>query len=31
MVDNLSNVKYLLRNKKLKVASLKKDIDESKL
>jgi hypothetical protein len=31
MVDNLSDVKYLLRNKKLKVASLKKDLDESKI
>jgi len=31
MVDNLSDVKYLLRNKKLKVASLKKDLDEGKI
>ena len=31
MIDNLSDIKYLLRNKRLKVASLKKDLDESKI
>jgi len=31
MIDNVSDIKYLLRNKRLKVASLKKDIDEDKI
>jgi len=31
MIDNLSDIKYLIRNKRLKVASLKKDLDESKI
>lgn len=31
MIDNLSDVKYLQRNKKLKIASLAKDLKENKL
>jgi len=31
MIDNLADLKYLLHNKRLKVASLKKDLDESKI
>lgn len=31
MIDNLSDVKYLMKNKKLKIASLKKDLDENEI
>ena len=31
MIDNLSDIKYLQRNKKLKIASLAKDLKENEL
>ncbi|MDX1902671.1 MAG: hypothetical protein SFU27_00820 [Thermonemataceae bacterium] len=31
MIDNLADLKYLIRHKKLKIASLKKDIDEDRI
>jgi len=31
MIDNLSDLEYFIRNKKLKVASLAKDLKENKL
>lgn len=31
MIDNLADLKYLIRNKKLKIASLKKDLDENRI
>ncbi len=31
MIDNVSDIRYLIQNKKLKVASLKKDLNENKL
>jgi hypothetical protein len=31
MIDNISDLNWILRNKKIKIASLKKDLDENKL
>ncbi len=31
MIDNLADVQYILRNKKLKIASLKKDLDDNEI
>ncbi len=31
MIDNIYDLKYLIRNKKLKIASLKKDLDENEI